>query len=138
MCSYILISPHDQACSAATAINISRRRIIRMLVIMLLVGFHHPSCIYIIYTCKRLHFHISISGIFPLLGLLAFYKTGIGSYDMLKQRRHQLLTMSSENILSFRSYLKFLTLLWFAQVIWWAGDTSIPFNQSFYRQPTPT
>ena len=32
-----LLYPHYQACSAAAAINISRRRIIRMLVIMLLV-----------------------------------------------------------------------------------------------------
>jgi len=57
-----------QACSAAAAINISRRRIIRMLVIMLLVYF-----------------------------------------------------------LCWGSWLS--TKL----VIWWAGDTSIPFNQSFYR-----
>ena len=47
-----------------------------------------------------------------------------------------ILKISTFNIiLRFRFNFKSVTLLWFAQVIWWAGDTSIPFNQSFYRQP---
>ena len=84
-----------QACSAAAAINISRRRIIRMLVIMLLVRvivimlvIRMLGRVIVVFLSSSKHYqchHLSFSHV-RMINLVPMYSSYVGSDDI--DRRH--------------------------------------------------